>query len=262
MSENPIIARLIREQLCKQRVDQLPRDLINIVADYAINNTCHELGMLMALPPTSVKMFADRVNWVKLARYQAYVDNEPCNTFLPIEFISTYAEHMDWDEISSHQRFSIKSLTRFADRVNWQRITLTCGHLPGLIDNFHDRIHWPYLTLASCDIDAYLNRAFYDEIKYDKNIRTYVLKPNAHRLPEVNFTYIARYDALSETQISNFRDVLNWSHISRYQTLTEDFITRFAKHVNWKWITYGQILSDEFTTKFAHKVDWNIIRQQ
>jgi hypothetical protein len=63
-----------------------------------------------------------------------------------------------------------------------------------------------------------------------------------------------------EKYINDF-NVGHWSYISKYQTLSEPFIEKHKDLVNWLWISRKQVLSESFIEEFKDKVYWYCISE-
>ena len=75
-------------------------------------------------------------------------------------------------------------------------------------------------------------------------------------ITERQWSYISRYQKLSEDFIREFKDKVDWCWISIYQKLSENFIREFKDCVNWCCISARQKLSEDFIREFQDKVDW------
>ena len=75
-------------------------------------------------------------------------------------------------------------------------------------------------------------------------------------ITERQWSYISRYQKLSEDFIREFKDKVDWFRISIYQKLSENFIREFKDCVNWCCISARQKLSEDFIREFQDKVDW------
>lgn len=53
--------------------------------------------------------------------------------------------------------------------------------------------------------------------------------------------------------ISEFNEY-DWTYISRYQKLSEDFIREFQNEVDWYLISEYQDLSEDFIQEFKNKI--------
>lgn len=116
-----------------------------------------------------------------------------CKDFiLSEEFMETYANFLDWYEISIHQHLSEKFIRKFKHRVYWSSITRNQNLSEQFIREFTNFIDWhaiPYENFKSIE--------FYREFK--------------DRIDWIRFSYNVPLKKLSSTFINEFNNEEWWS---------------------------------------------------
>ena len=73
-------------------------------------------------------------------------------------------------------------------------------------------------------------------------------------LNQGNWIYICYHQALSESFIEKYLNLISWYNVSARQNLSEEFIEKYRYKVNWNWICKYQKLSDEFKEKHKERL--------
>lgn len=77
--------------------------------------------------------------------------------------------------------------------------------------------------------------------------------------PYLNWSFICKYEDLSESFMERHADELDWKYASIYQKMSEGFIERHADKVDWKVLASRQDLSLEFIEKYEDRIDWRAV---
>lgn len=109
------------------------------------------------------------------------------------------------------------------------------------VEDFHHVVYWDDLL-----INHQVSEDFIREFCYTRWII---------------WTYVSRYQKLSESFIVEFQHKVCWYEISQHQVLSEDFIRKFQDKVDWVSISEFQILSEDFIREFQNVVSWDRISE-
>jgi len=116
--------------------------------------------------PKVIMDLLDEINWVQAS----------CSQTLSENFIRTFKDKVDWDNISCQQQHLSEDFIReFQDKVNWMYVSAYQTLSEEFIREFQDKVNWvnisEYQTLSEDFIEEFQNKVYWQYIKwYQKDL--------------------------------------------------------------------------------------------
>ncbi len=230
----------------------------------------------------TIEEFPNKIDWNGLSSNSPYVlvnSTEertfghafPSSNFkLSEEFIRTFKDRVNWEQISYHQNLSENFIREFHERLNWNRLLGKQKLSEDFLREFHDRLDWNVVC-----VNQELSENFIRDFQSDVN---WLLISQYQKL-SLKFIYefkyrvynnaIARNQRLSESFIRRMDVFIGrgifansswrcwWANVSENQKLSESFIREHKNKVDWHYISMCQKLSESFIEEFKNKIIWH-----
>lgn len=158
-------------------------------------------------------------------------------------FLREHRNEINWMYLCSSIPFTEDMLYEFENKLNYASFQAHCIKLPPKF------------------VERYIEKFHIGNVLMNQDMSEEWLRNNTFRFKKREWTYISRYQKLSESFIEEFKNKVNWERIVMHQNVSREFVDKFNKKINWQRISMEK-QTEEFLEKYKDKILWMYATQE